>query len=72
LPGIPEAAASPQHGELAYKPPAGPDQPIGEVMTRLSAYMSAARDHALPPQALEQAKWHILDTIAAIRPRVRR
>src|SRR5262245_18273705 len=57
-------AASPQQG--AFKPPAGPDQPIGEVMTTLSAYMSRARDQALPPKALEQAKWHILDTIAAM------
>jgi 2-methylcitrate dehydratase PrpD len=57
-------SASPQ--QAAYKPPAGPDQPIGEVMTRLSTYMSKARDQALPPKALEQAKWHILDTIAAM------
>jgi 2-methylcitrate dehydratase PrpD len=28
--------------------------------------MSAARDRALPEKALEQAKWHILDTIAAM------
>lgn len=63
---LPAAAesASPQQG--TYKPPAGPDQAIGEVMTRLSGYMSKARDQALPPKALEQAKWHILDTIAAM------
>ncbi|HEX7793429.1 MAG TPA: MmgE/PrpD family protein [Vicinamibacterales bacterium] len=57
-------AASPQ--QATFKPPAGPDQPIGEVMNRLSTYMSQARDRALPAKPLEQAKWHILDTIAAM------
>jgi len=67
FPHTSEAAAPPsQQGEATYKPPAGPDQPIGDVMTRLSTYMSKARDQALPNQALEQAKWHILDTIAAM------
>lgn len=65
FPGVSEAAAA-QRAEATYNPPAGPDQPIGEVMTTLSTYMSKARDQALPPQALEQAKWHILDTIAAM------
>ena len=35
-------------------------------MTRLSTYMSQARDRALPDEVLEQAKWHVLDTIAAM------
>jgi 2-methylcitrate dehydratase PrpD len=47
-------------------PPPGPDHPVSEVMERLSTYMSQARDHALPDEALELAKWHILDTIAAM------
>ena len=63
--GVSDAAA-PQREEATYKPPAGPDQPIGEIMSRLSTYMSKARDQVLPSQALEQAKWHILDTIAAM------
>ena len=66
FPRVSNAAAPRQQGEATYKPPAGPDQPIGEIMTRLSTYMSTARDHPLPAQALEQAKWHILDTIAAM------
>jgi 2-methylcitrate dehydratase PrpD len=41
-------------------------QGISEVMTRLSTYMSQARDKALPAKVLEQAKWHVLDTFAAI------
>lgn len=39
---------------------------ISEVMTRLSTYMSQARDRALPDKVLEQTKWHVLDTLAAM------
>jgi len=42
------------------------DLPISEVMTTLSAYMSRARDRALPSDVTEHATWHILDTFAAI------
>jgi 2-methylcitrate dehydratase PrpD len=42
------------------------DLPISQVMTTLSAYMSRARERALPSQVTEQATWHILDTFAAI------
>ena len=35
-------------------------------MTKLSTYMSQARDRALPDDVLEQAKWHVLDTVAAM------
>ena len=42
------------------------DYPVGEVMTRLSTYMSQARDRALPEEVTERAKRHILDTFAAI------
>ena len=42
------------------------DLPISEVMTTLSGYMSRARDRALPADVIEQAKWHVLDTFAAI------
>src|SRR5439155_7967175 len=42
------------------------DYPISEVMTRLSTYMSQARDRALPDDVVEQAKRHILDTFAAM------
>ncbi|PWU03733.1 MAG: MmgE/PrpD family protein [Terriglobia bacterium] len=36
------------------------------VMTRLSAYMSEARNLALPAEVLEKAKHHIVDTFAAM------
>ncbi len=42
------------------------DLPISDVMTRLSTYMSQARDRALPDEVIEKAKWHVLDTVAAI------
>lgn len=45
----------------AAKPP-GPSK----VMDTLSAYMSAARTRALPDEVTEQAKYHLLDTIAAM------
>jgi 2-methylcitrate dehydratase PrpD len=46
--------------------PARADQPVGPVMERLSAYMSAAGSAPLPQLALEQAKLHILDTLGAM------
>jgi 2-methylcitrate dehydratase PrpD len=42
------------------------DRPISAVMTRLSTYMSEARDRALPDDVVERAKRHILDTMAAM------
>jgi len=38
----------------------------GQIMNTLSAYMSAARARALPEDVVEQAKFHLLDTIAAM------
>jgi len=38
----------------------------GRVMNTLSSYMSAARTHALPQEVTEQAKFHLLDTLAAM------
>jgi 2-methylcitrate dehydratase PrpD len=35
-------------------------------MDTLSKYMSAAGAHALPPEAAEHAKYHLLDTLAAM------
>jgi 2-methylcitrate dehydratase PrpD len=66
FPAVDAGAALPQRGAAMQLPPPGPDQPIGDVMVRLSTYMSQARDHALPDQVVEQATWHILDTIAAM------
>ena len=42
------------------------DLPISDVMTTLSAYMSRARERALPVDVIEHATWHVLDTFAAI------
>jgi len=39
---------------------------VGPVMARLSAYMSEARNRALPDDVVELAKQHILDTFAAM------
>lgn len=47
---------------LAQTPNPGP----GPMMTELSSYMSAARTRALPEEVTEQAKYHLLDTIAAM------
>jgi 2-methylcitrate dehydratase PrpD len=47
---------------LAQAPNPGP----GPMMTELSAYMGAARMRALPEEVTEQAKYHLLDTIAAM------
>src|SRR5262245_19369418 len=41
-------------------------QSVGHVMTTLSTYMAAAKDRALPPEVIEKAKHHILDTFAAM------
>ena len=42
------------------------DFPVGEIMTRLSTYMSEAPERALPEEVMERAKRHVLDTFAAI------
>src|SRR5262245_29451714 len=42
------------------------DFPVSEVMTRLSTYMSEARERAVPEDVMERAKRHVLDTLAAI------
>jgi 2-methylcitrate dehydratase PrpD len=41
-------------------------QPTSPVMTRLSTYMSEARERALPAEVIEKVKHHILDTFAAM------
>src|SRR4051812_15682617 len=40
--------------------------PVGPVMERLSTYMSAARERALPEAVAEKTKHHVLDTLAAM------
>ena len=39
---------------------------ISPVMAALSSYMAGAKDRSLPPEVVEKAKHHILDTFAAI------
>ncbi|HEU4692401.1 MAG TPA: MmgE/PrpD family protein [Vicinamibacterales bacterium] len=39
---------------------------VSPVMAALSDYMAAAKDDALPPDVVEKAKHHILDTFAAM------
>jgi 2-methylcitrate dehydratase PrpD len=65
FPLITERDASPMRAPAAA-PQTAADLPIGDVMARLSKYMSEARDRALPGDVLEKAKWHVLDTVAAM------
>ena len=39
---------------------------VGPVMEKLSSYMAEAAGRPLPPEVIEQAKLHILDTLAAM------
>ena len=39
---------------------------ISPAMARLSAYMSEARNRALPEEVVEKVKYHVLDTIASM------
>jgi len=59
------AAALPWHG-TAFGQTTLADLPVSEVMTRLSTYMSQARDRELPEEVIEKAKRHVLDTVAAM------
>src|SRR5262245_32308068 len=62
----PFAAAA---GRQAQTPPLSQtmsDFPVSEVMTRLSTYMSQARERALPDEVVARAKRHTLDTFAAM------
>src|ERR1700741_1396413 len=52
-------------GAQAQNAPPAPAAP-GPVMNTLSSYMSAARAKALPEDVTEQAKFHLLDTMAAM------
>ena len=41
-------------------------QDISPVMAKLSTYMSEAGRRAIPPRVLEEMKYHVLDTLAAM------
>ena len=58
LPVLPARAAIAQEGTAP--------QPLSHVTSTLSTYMSAAKDRPLPELAVERAKRHTLDTLAAI------
>jgi 2-methylcitrate dehydratase PrpD len=66
IPQPPERQAPVPRSAVAPLQTPSPGHPISDVMIRLSTYMSQARDHPLPDRVLEQAKWHVLDTIAAM------
>jgi 2-methylcitrate dehydratase PrpD len=57
--GFAAAAAFPRDARVA----AGA---IGPVIDKLSAYMSEARNRPIPEPVLEEAKYHVLDTLAAM------
>ncbi len=48
------------------KPARAATETASPVITRLSTYMSEAADRALPPDAAEKTRHHILDTFAAM------
>ena len=50
----------------AFLSPEQTSNQISPIMLQLSTYMSAASTRALPEEALEEAKLHILDTFAAM------
>ena len=66
--GLPAPSSAPLVSAHAAstQTPAASATGISEVMARLSTYMSEARNHPLPAKPLEQAKWHVLDTFAAM------
>jgi 2-methylcitrate dehydratase PrpD len=51
---------------LGLSPPRAFAQAPGPVMSALSAYMGAAAKRALPDEVTEHAKYHLLDTFAAM------
>jgi 2-methylcitrate dehydratase PrpD len=59
-------ASSPAPAVAAQNDAVNGEHPISDVMRRLSTYMSEARDHALPDRVVDQTKWHVLDTVAAM------
>ena len=60
------AAVSPGPTVASQNDSVNGEHPISDVMRRLSTYMSEARDRALPDRAVDQTKWHVLDTVAAM------
>src|SRR5689334_3424371 len=62
LAGIPALA---QEIDIPAGEKTAADYPVSDVMRRLSAYMAQARNLPLPADALERAKWAVLDTLAA-------
>ena len=53
-------------GAAALPPARLRAQASGPVMATLSGYMAAAKDRGLPPEVVEKARHHILDTFAAM------
>jgi 2-methylcitrate dehydratase PrpD len=59
-------AATTAIGRILSSPRAFADTAPEPQMSALSAYMSAARTRALPAEVAEQAKHHLLDTLASM------
>lgn len=64
--GVLKLAASCTAGSILSSSRSFAETAAGWQMTALSAYMSAARSRALPADVAEQAKHHLLDTLASI------
>src|SRR5436305_13385332 len=50
---------------LPHNAGAAPED-ISPVMAKLSTYMSEAGDRAIPIKVVEETKYHVLDTLAAM------
>ncbi|MFC5863207.1 MmgE/PrpD family protein [Acidicapsa dinghuensis] len=59
-------SAIPVFSEAAARRPSSVSRADPAVMDKLSAYMAAAGDQALPPEVIEKTKQHVLDTLAAM------
>ncbi len=64
--GVFAAAAMPMRANTAVAPQAAQPRANADVTGRLARYMVAARDRALPPDALRETRHRVLDTIAAM------
>ena len=65
LPAGVALAQTPETSAAKQAPPAS-SETSGQIITKLSAYMSEAATRPLPDEVVEKAKQHILDTFAAM------
>src|SRR3979490_1616089 len=64
--GLVRAAAAVAAAAAMPRPVWAASEEISPVMAKLSTYMSEAGSRALPDQVVQETKYHILDTLAAM------